>query len=469
MTLRSRLTLLVAVILTIIFVVLGNSVYFLMERYLTDEIDHSLASRAQEVIRSIKVESNLLRQQRINLPDVNVFSTADIFLQIVDIDGFVVTKSYNLGYQALPLDHQTLHQSQKGISFFENRVIGNTTLRLYNIPLLLQNQPVGILQVARILSPLENTLANLRRVLFFLGLIFILIATSLGYFLARAALQPIEHLTLTAERIEEGSDLKQRVPYTGPMDEIGRLTATFNAMLGRLEKAYIRLEEAYKAQRRFLADVSHELRTPLTTIRGNVDLLQKMKGTEIACQEEALTDIASEAERMSRQVNNLLTLARAEAGVEISREPVEILPLLQEVSRQAVLLGETIYKTQGLEDLAGRKLLGNSDYIKQLCLILLDNAFKYTPVSGQVELKAMVKTSSLIIEVKDTGPGIAPEDLQYIFERFYRSGSTRSSGGTGLGLPIARWIVEQHQGQIKVESIVGEGSTFIVSLPLIEP
>lgn len=467
MTLRLRLTLLVTITLGLTFIVLGGLVYFLMGHYLTNEIDRSLVARAQEVVRSFRVEGNL-RLQRITLPNVNVFSAPDTFIQVVDLNGFVVTRSDNLGQQSLPLGPQTLIQAGEGIAFFETEVVGNHSLRLYNVPLLLQNQPVGLLQVARLLSPVQQTLGNLRRVLLFLGLLLIFLAATLGYFLARTALRPIDRLTQVAEQIGEGKDLDQRVPYQGPMDEVGRLAATFNAMLARLQRAYTRLEEAYSAQRRFVADASHELRTPLTTIRGNVDLLRKVQGQDEAWQNEALADIASEAERMSRLVNDLLTLARADAGQEIKREPLEILPLLQEVARQAPLLGTANFSAVGFENLAGVQIMGNRDYLKQLFFILLDNAFKYTPSEGIIELWVDVEPQQrLIIKVRDTGPGIPSRDLEHIFERFYRADATRSSEGTGLGLAIARWIVEQHQGHIGVESTVGKGTTFTVTIPLL--
>ncbi|MEW8959742.1 ATP-binding protein [Neomoorella humiferrea] len=469
MTLRWRLTLLVTFILSIAFLILGSLVYFLMGRYLTGSIDRSLAFRAQEVIGSIKVESSFLRQQRITLPDVNVFAAPDIFLQIVDREGFIVTRSSNLGRQTLPIRPQTLIQANQGKDFFTTEEIDNYSLRIYNVPLMLGGQTVGILQVARLLNPVKKTLGNLRQVLIFLGLLAVFIATVLGYVLARTALKPIERLTQVAAQIGEGRDLAQRVPYHGPMDEIGRLAATFNAMLGRLQKAYTRLEEAYSAQRRFVADASHELRTPLTTIRGNIDLLRKMKGTDMAIQEEALADIASEAERMSRLINNLLTLARADAGLEIVRQPMDITELLHEVARQAPLLGEAAFIVRGLDSISGCQVLGNRDYLKQLLFILLDNAFKYTPGEGKIELTAKIDPKGfLLIRVKDTGIGIAPADLEHIFERFYRADTTRSSSGTGLGLAIAKWIVEQHQGEIKVESRVGEGTVFTVVLPLLQ-
>ncbi|MGI9860282.1 HAMP domain-containing sensor histidine kinase [Moorella naiadis] len=466
MSLRVRLALLVTITLGLTFVILGILVYLLMGHYLTNEIDRSLVTRAQEVVRSFKVEGNL-RQQRITLPNVNVFSAPDTFIQIVDIDGFVVTRSDNLGRQSLPLGPQTLTQASEGIAFFETDVVGNHSLRIYNVPLLLQNQPVGLLQVARLLSPVQQALGNLRRVLLLLGLLLVFIAATLGYILARTALQPINRLTRVAEQIGEGKDLDQRVPYKGPMDEVGHLAATFNGMLARLQRAYTSLEEAYRAQRRFVADASHELRTPLTTIRGNVDLLRKMQVRGDAMPEEALADIAGEAERMSRLVNDLLTLARADAGQEIKREPLAVQPLLQEIARQAPFLGQAAFIATGLEALTGTMITGNRDFLKQLFFILLDNAFKYTPPEGRVDLVAATETGCLVIKVRDTGPGIAPRDLEHIFDRFYRADAMRGSDGTGLGLAIARWIVEQHQGQIGVESTVGKGTTFTITLPLV--
>lgn len=467
MTLRWRLTLLVTVTLTLAFLVLGGLVYLLMGRYLTGAVDRSLAFRARDVVASIEVRSNFLRQQRITLPDVNVFAAPDIFLQVVDTEGFIVTRSYNLGRQTLPVGPQALNRVHQDAAFFTNEIVENYTLRIYNVPLLLNGQPVGLLQVASPLGPVQKTLANLQQVLVILGLLAVILATILGYTLARAALRPIEHMTRIAARIGEGRDLDKRVPYQGPMDEIGLLAATFNAMLARLQKTYSRLEEAYRAQRRFVADASHELRTPLTTIRGNVDLLRRMGVTDVSTQAEALADIAGEAERMSRMINDLLTLARADAGQEVKREPLQIAGLLQEVARQAPLLGQAAFTATGLEALVGRQVMGNRDYLKQLFFILLDNAFKYTPAGGRVDLVISVEAGNLVVRVRDTGSGIDPGDLEHIFDRFYRADATRSDGGTGLGLAIARWIVEQHQGEIKVASRVGEGSTFTVILPLL--
>lgn len=465
MTLRCRLTLWYTAVLALTLLFFGGLTYALLFHYLTREVDYSLTRKAGEVVRLIKVGSRFLRQQGIVLPDVNAFSSPDTFLQVVDLEGEIVARSRNLGSQFLPVNEDTLSLALKGAAFFETKQVGNEVLRLYNLPLYLGDQPVGLLQVGRLLHPIVGMLNGLRQILLVLGTLVLVIAASLGYFLARAALSPIDRMAQIAGEISEGRDLARRLPYKGPMDEVGRLAATFNAMLARLQSAYLRLEEAYAAQRRFVADVSHELRTPLTTIRGNIELLQHMAAAGTPLEPEALADIASEAERMSRLLNNFLTLARADAGFTLEREPLDIGKLLQEVARQAPFLGRASFTSSGLTELEGTLVLGNQDFLKQLFLILLDNAFKYTPPEGSVTLRSALHDKTITITVTDTGMGISPEDLPHIFERFYRGEYSRRYGGTGLGLAIARWIAEQHGGKIEVTSQPGQGSTFTVYLP----
>ncbi|MHB8986669.1 MAG: sensor histidine kinase, partial [Eubacteriales bacterium] len=182
---------------------------------------------------------------------------------------------------------------------------------------------------------------------------------------------------------------------------------------------------------------------------------------------EALSDIAEEAERMSRLVSDLLALARADAGLKLKKEVVPLAPLLTEVARRSTVLpGEAQFSAGNFSCLDGAAVLGDTDYLKQLLIILIENAFKYTPPGGKVALEGKVNGAAAEISVADNGTGISDEDLPHIFKRFYRSDKARSRGGTGLGLAIALWITEEHGGTITVRSRVGEGSIFTVCLPL---
>ena len=218
-------------------------------------------------------------------------------------------------------------------------------------------------------------------------------------------------------------------------------------------------------QRRFVADASHELRTPLTSIRGNVAFLRRDQGT-ISPQEraEALDDIAAEVERMARLVNDLLALARADAGQQLVRRPAALHEVVRDVFRG--MQRTHPQHDLRLEQLDTAEVLGDADYLTQLLLILLDNATKYTRPGDRIMLSLARQNGTALVSVADTGPGITPEDLPHIFERFYRASTARATGGSGLGLAIAQWIVAEHGGQITVESAPGAGSRFTVSLPL---
>jgi len=249
-------------------------------------------------------------------------------------------------------------------------------------------------------------------------------------------------------------------PRTG--DEVEELVDTFNNMLDRLEVLYGRLAAAVSAQQRFVADASHELRTPLTIIRGNIDYIQKAGHLDA----EALSDMAVEAERMTRLIEELLTAARADASQPPELSPISLGPILSEACRMATgLPHDAEFHTDLPEALDRVVVLGNPDWLVRLLLILIDNAFKYTP-TGMVTVQSGRQGDGVVVQVIDTGVGISPESLPHIFDRFYRADVARTRGGTGLGLAIARWIATVHGGSISVESEPGKGSRFSLWLPV---
>jgi len=239
-----------------------------------------------------------------------------------------------------------------------------------------------------------------------------------------------------------------------------------NGMLQALEDAYQEMQKVNDLQRHFLIDVSHELRTPLTIMLSSLDLMKKVGATDPEFQVSSLECIRVEAERMARMVTQLLMLARSDATVTAAYEPVLVQDIVADLCNQRrPHADEPSLECHDLQLLEGVLVWGNPDYLKQLFLILLDNAFKYTPATGRVEMVASLNGGMVTVTVADTGIGIPPDDLPRIFDRFQRAENARIHPGAGLGLAIAQRIVEQHRGKIAVESTLGQGSRFTVTLP----
>ncbi|AEG61386.1 sensor histidine kinase [Desulforamulus ruminis] len=468
MSIRLKLTLWYSAVSSCTLVVFSLVIYTFLYFSMVQEIDRELSGRAVSVVRSIKIIGpTLLSEQKIVLPDVDVFGYPNTYLQVVDTNGRLMAKSSSLAQQGLPMSEDTIRHGLNGNSFYEWVQVGKQRVRIYNYPLVTQDRVVvGLLQVGQPFSGIEAALVRLRWLLWLVGGLMILVAGSIGWGLARVALRPVEEITRTAAKIRQELSFNQRIAHNGPNDELGHLVATLNSMLDSLESSYQELSESHAAQRRFVGDVSHELRTPLTTIRGNVELLRRMGDEPSPMRGEALADIASEAERMSRLVQDMLVLARADAGFTLELQPVLVEPLLQQVGRQArMLAGALDFTVEMKEDCSQALVMADADYFKQLLLILLENAFKFTTPPGQVGLTAQCGPEYVEISVTDTGMGVETEEQRYIFDRFFRSDKARPVGGTGLGLSIAHWIAEQHHAKIILDSSPGQGSTFKILLP----
>jgi signal transduction histidine kinase len=312
--------------------------------------------------------------------------------------------------------------------------------------------------------PIDQTIATLslfRSYLLMLAPLSLLAAASGGYWLSRKALSPVDALTRTARSIG-GNNLGDRLETLTTGDELQRLSDTLNEMLARIENAFLRVTQ-------FTADASHELRTPISLIRAEAEIaLRKSRGD--AEYREALRHILLEAERTSSLIEELLSLARADSG----RESLHLMLLdLRSAVTETTSEWRRLIEARNLQfnqTIADRELpvLADSGFVKRLLAILLDNAVKFTPSPGIIELRMEALNGKAVISVRDSGVGIAEQDQMRIFERFYRVDKVRSRelGGAGIGLAIADWIVQQHRGSIVVQSSIGNGSTFIVELPL---
>lgn len=344
---------------------------------------------------------------------------------------------------------------------FETIEYNNTPWRIYTQLIETQSKEHEVwLQTAQSINIIDEIRSNLLRPIL-IGLPLALIAAAWGgMFMANRALRPVDTITRTVQALN-ATDLTRRIDYQGPADELGRLTWTLNSMLDRLQSAF-------DAERQFTADASHELRTPLTAIKGQISVTLNRQRT-VEDYEATLHQIQHETDRLIHLTNGLLFLARLDALPQYwQAESINLSDLLEAVAEQVHPLAEA--KQIALHTHIPRMLSvsGVPDHLIQLFLNMLDNAIKYTPLNGQIIFSAQQNDNEVLVSVHDNGTGIAPEHLSHLFKRFYRVERERSSktGGTGLGLAIAYQIAREHHGDIKVESSLGKGTTFIVSLPL---
>ncbi len=351
---------------------------------------------------------------------------------------------------ALPMHGRDVAQEALGLVVAQDRV----RWRVYVQPLS-GEFVVGLAS----LSQVDASVDDFRGLVPLLAVSGALIAMVAGWLLAGRALRPVADVTATAERIAGSATFEDRVPPPAHQDELGRLAATFNDMLDSLQ-------ESYRKQQRFVADVSHELRAPLTAIQANLELLERVRDMPEGERAIAVTEASREAQRLARMVADMLLLARADAGVPVRRQPLALndVVLLSVEELRAVLNGRRLE----VEALETARIDGDADRLKQLLVILLDNALKYTPATGRLGVSLRRQGQMAILSVKDTGVGIASNDLPHVFDRFYRADPARARdpGGSGLGLAIARAITSQHGGDISISSRPAEGTTVTVRLPL---
>ena len=453
MSLRLRLTLLYATLMGAILLVIGAAVVMIVRILLLNGIDANLDSLQEAVIENITISP-------ISKVDIDYDAaelTSDVHVQVWGIDKELQTSFGQFkNFESTPLDPSSLSNVQPVYRDLRGE---DWHIRVLTVPLEQKDQIIAVLQIASPLNVVDTTRAELLDVLSIIWIVAVLFTALLVWLTLGQTLKPLEAITEAAEQINRADDLSRRIPYDGSeRDEIGNLVESFNQTLERLEALFT-------SQQRLLADVSHELRTPLTVIKGNVDLMRRMKSLD----EESLTSIDQEAGRLTRLVGGLLLLAQAESGqMALALKKVELDLLLTEVFQEMMILAGNKVRVH-LNEIDQVYVNGDRDRLKQVLINLVANAIQYTPQGGDVFLSLeKIKDQARII-CRDTGPGIPSEDLPHIFERFYRAEKSRTRGKTtsfGLGLSIANWIVERHGGRIEVNSREGMGTTFAIWLPL---
>lgn len=487
-SIRSKLTLWYALILTVTLLGYGVAAYVITRTTLLDNLDYSLRNEVRWVNEFIEPKAKKIRLKRAAIRELEELrKTQKKQKNVVKVDSLdeerdAIDEMWNQIYHHTllsPRRHYIQILDRNGDLLFRSQSLRGHSLRYPDLPYqwinivttegfdgeqlrmaLMQTDYVKI-YVAYPLEPVYEVLDNFFYNALMIAPFALIISIVGGWFLANRSLKPVDELTKAAKEIT-AQNLSRRLPMYDVDDEIGRLTAQFNDMIARLEASFSQIQQ-------FSADASHELKTPLTIMRGEIEVALRKKRISKETR-ELLASLYDEVLRLSTIVESLMTLIKSDNGrLVLAIEKVELDTLLTELIKEAQMLAAKKKITLEYLSQAHPVLMGDSTRLKQLFLNLLDNAIKYTPPHGEVQVQLLTEASMAVVTVKDNGIGIPAQEQEKIFERFYRASHKRQgvhSDGSGLGLAIAKWIVEVHRGSIAVQSREGKGSTFIVRLPI---
>lgn len=473
-SIKFKLAILYSIALLLTLAIYNALTYFYLREKLLDGLDNSLRSEVKWIKDAIEPKISNLESSILEIQDEDEVARTDStleneiwdiiyehslliskkqFIQIKDKNGKELYSSLNLGSLDLPIDSVSAEEGEITLMTVDK-------FAFHKIRLAVLKSKHLIIGVAYPLDEVEHAITNLFEIFIFLLPFALIFAILGGTFLAGRSLKPVNDIVKTAEEITAGN-LNKRIPEPRSNDEISRLIKTLNNMIDQLEKSFERMKQ-------FSADVSHEFKTPLTIIRGEIELAIS-KRNKVSELKKTLANILDEVIRLSNMVEDLLTLFKADIKqISFNFKPINIAELLNELLEDVYILAKEKGVKVRTEQFEPAIIMGDEMRLKQLFLNLIDNAIKYNKRGGKVIISAKNKNDSVIVSIVDTGIGIPKDEIELIFERFYRVDKARSrdTGGTGLGLSIAKWIAQLHNGKIEVESEVGKGSRFSVILPI---
>jgi two-component system, OmpR family, sensor kinase len=451
MSIRARVTLFGVAVVAVIYTVVAVLIYVLLSYGFAEDQDRLLAERASAAVSGLAELPGDALVARPPLIPVDAVATGEAVVVVLDSTGAVLSATGHVGAGPPSVPTSLLAAASRAGFVVATVPLSGVDTRVRVVPwaradlgrggYVVAAQPIRAIQVQ------SRGMIVVLATVGFLGLVAAFAAT---WFAVGRALRPLRVLASLADSVGGSADLTRRLPAVRQRDDLGRLTTSFNTMMGRLETAYRRTESALTAQRRFTADASHELRTPLTTIRGNVGFLRTHPSARPDDRDAALDDLVAESARMARLLDDLLLLARSDGGVALSMSDVDLLEVAASVCRQAGV------------SCAGVPVVvpGDADALRRLVRILVDNALGHGAGAVTVVVSSAADRATLV--VTDEGPGVPAELADAVFSRFFRADPARGpDGGVGLGLAIARSVVTAHGGTIEVS-----GSVFTVSLPL---
>ena len=445
-----KLALLYAIVFAIVLIVLNASVLYGVKFFLVQQAEQKIESISNTVEKRIIGPNN----EEMTLDDQEMIDEAKndntINIKIADTLGTVVNDSANFNILEIPVTNYS-----KSIEKVED---GELHLLVKNTIVMNGDKVEAYIQVAQNMEKEYTFLKILFLLIGFADIIGIFFSLFAGYLISRRMLRPIDKITKAAKEIGL-SGLSTRIEVTSVDDELSRLAKTFNEMLDSIK-------ESFNKQGRFVADASHELRTPVSIIQGYIDIMDRWGKEDSNVLQESINAIKNETASMTLMIERLLFLARGDNGSQLLQKTWFFIDeLIEELYKESKMLSSSLEfsfnKSNGQEFFADRRM------IKQMLRALLDNSIKFTPLNGTIGLLFAKDEENIIFTIVDTGVGISEEEKDLIFERFYRvdKARERETGGSGLGLSIVKWIVDAHDGQIDIDSVIGKGTSVMVSLP----
>ena len=482
-SIRFKVVLWHILILSLTLFVFGVALYHNFHRKLSGDADNILRSRAKGIEESIdtywqaqrlEISENILKANFSKENNINFIKIArrwvseknsdpnliNLIVRIFDARGTAIASSRDVPLDRL--DARIFHEIKKGRDHLENTYINLngklTAFRSFTTPVIENNRLAYIVQVDSPLAELRSALRSLGLSLLFLLPLTVLVTGGTGIFLVHLTLKPVHQMIDTIHQIK-AENLKLRLKIPGTKDEIESLAVTFNDMIARLD-------EAFTSQRQFMEDISHELKTPLSVLKGELEVtLKRIRSSQEY--ETVLISSLEEVNRLARIVENLLVLARFDAKTSpLQTMPLDLSLLIKDSIEDIRLLAEQKQISLQFNDARTVDILADENQIKRLILNILDNAIKYTPPAGSIAVDLCQQKYTLDIDISDTGIGIPENELPFIFDRFYRVDKSRSSSGFGLGLSIAKSIVQAHGGEIYARPNIPQGTIFTISFPL---
>jgi two-component system sensor histidine kinase MprB len=443
-SLRARVTLLAAFCVAGAVAVVSLGAYMTVSRNLHDQMDENLRQRAEAAVNAPKVNNDVTE-----IPGA-FLAAGDVRIGVLDVSGRILYPKGTIAPPTHPADLDVA-RGQRSENFWTDE---RTDFRVIAVP---YGDGQAML-IAQSTKPLNVSLGKLSVVLFVISGLGVLVAAAAGTAVARTGLRPVQRLTEATERVAMTGDLRP-IPVSGD-DELALLSQRFNAMLGAVA-------ESQERQRRLVADAGHELRTPLTSMRTNLELLlasEKPGSPTLSDQDKAEinADVRAQLDELTTLIGDLVELAREDAP-QVVHEPVDLVEVVERALDRAKRRATDV---RFVVELQPWSLLGDSSALERAVLNLLDNAVKFSPASGVVRLSLkQLGDGSAVVEVADSGPGIADADLPHVFERFYRSSEARTLPGSGLGLAIVKQVAERHGGLAYVGRAPEGGAMFTLRLP----